>query len=184
MMRRRIVFWCLPAIIAAAQENPPVPTFRTGAELVQVSLVAQDKNGKAVGDLRREDLQIFDNGVPQNIAVFLAAKPTPEREVALPAGVFTNQIGTDGGTGYSVLLFDNLNIDLGQNVVTYTARAREKALQALRAIAPGDRIAIYALGCQFQVFREFTSDRDSLIQQLEKFTMWTAMIWMPPLATR
>ncbi|HEY6345045.1 MAG TPA: VWA domain-containing protein [Bryobacteraceae bacterium] len=171
MMRRRIVFLCLPAITAAAQETPLGPTFRTGTELVQVSVVAQDKSGKAVADLHREDFQIYDNGVPQNIAVFLAAKPAPEREVAIPAGVFTNQIATDAGTGYSVLLFDNLNIDRGQNVVAYTARAREKALQALRAIPPGDRIAIYALWCQFQVFREFTSDRDSLIQQLEKFAL-------------
>lgn len=170
-MRRRIVFWCLPAITAAAQETPLSPTFRTGTELVQVSVVAQDKSGKAVADLRREDFQIFDNGVPQNIAVFLAAKPAPAREFALPAGVFTNQIATDGASGYSILLFDNLNIDLGENVVTYTARAREKALRALRAIPPSDRIAIYALWCQFQVVREFTSDRDSLIQQLEKLTL-------------
>jgi VWFA-related protein len=161
----------LPAITAAAQESPLNPTFRTGTELVQVSVVAQDKDGKAVADLRREDFQILDNGVPQNIAVFLAAKPAPEREVAIPAGVFTNQIATDAATGYSILLFDNLNIDPGQNVVTYTARASKKALQALRAIAPGDRIAIYALWCQFQVVREFTSDRDSLIQELEKFAL-------------
>jgi VWFA-related protein len=65
------------------------------------------------------------------------------------------------------MLFDNLNIDSGRAVFAYTARARQKALQALRAIPPGDRIAIYALGCRFKVFREFTSDRDLLLQRLE-----------------
>ena len=173
-MRRGIVVAFSLAIIAAAQQSPPDPTFRTGTELVQVSVIAQDKDGTAVEDLRREDFQIFDNGAQQEIRLFLADKPTPAGDVAqpprVPAGVFTNQIVTDTRTGYSILLFDNLNIDRGQSIVALTARARQKALQALRAIPPGDRIAIYALWCQFQVIREFTSDRGSLLQQLERFT--------------
>jgi VWFA-related protein len=177
MIRRWLGFLFLLSITTAAQQSPPNPTFRTGTELVQVSVVAQDKSGKPVADLRREDFQIFDNGAPQNIALFLAARPAPESEAtakpadvpAKPAGVFTNQIASDAHTGYSVLLFDNLDIDGGMDVFTYTARARQKALKALMAIPPGDRIAIYSLWCQFQVVREFTSDRESLLQQLEKF---------------
>ena len=170
MMRTWIAVLCLFAIAGRAQQSPPDPMFRTGTELVQVSVVAQDKNGKAVADLRREEFQIFDNGAQQKIALFLAATPAPQPEVTVPAGVFTNQIATDAGTGYSVLLFDNLNIDPGRTVVEHIARARQMALQALRAIPPGDRIAIYALGCRFQVLREFTSDRDSLFQRLETLT--------------
>jgi VWFA-related protein len=168
---KRLTILILPCLVLAAQERAPDATFRTGTELVQVSVIAQDKNGKTVEDLRREDFQVFDNGAQQVIRLFLEEKPTPEREVTQPAGVFTNRIATDAATGYSVLLFDNLNIDSGQDVVTYTARAREKALRALKTIPPGDRIAIYALWCQFQVFREFTSDRDSLIQQLQRLTL-------------
>ncbi|MGH9646109.1 MAG: VWA domain-containing protein [Bryobacteraceae bacterium] len=170
-MMRRWVGWILLAIPVAAQQRLPDSTFRTGTELVQVSVVAQDKDGKAVADLRREDFQIFDNGAQQEIRLFLADKPTPAPEAALPPGVFTNQIATGARSGYSILLFDNLNVDPGASVVVNTARARLKALQALRAIPPGDRIAIYALWCQFQVFREFTSDRDSLIQQIDRFTL-------------
>ncbi len=166
-MRKWIVFSLFTAITAAAQDNRPEATFRAGTELVQVSVVAQDKNGKPVADLRREDLQIFDNGAQREIRLFLADKPAPAQDRATPAGVFTNQIATEAGTGYSVLLFDNLNIDSGRAVFAFTARARQKALQALRAIPPGDRIAIYALGCRFRVFREFTSDRDLLLQRLE-----------------
>lgn len=167
MSRTRIAFLALLAITAAAQETHQDPVFRTGAELVQVSVVAQDKNGKPVPDLRREDFQIFDNGAQQEIRLFLADQQTPARDVAMPVGVFTNQIATHAGTGYSVLLFDNLNMDSARDVFAHTARARQKALQALKAIPPGDSIAIYALGCRFQVFREFTLDRDSLLQQLK-----------------
>ena len=166
-MLRWIVAVVLLAITAAAQQGPPDPTFRTGTELVQVSVIAQDKDGKSVADLRREDFQIFDNGAEQEIRLFLAVRPTPAREAVQPAGVFTNRIATDPGAGYSVLLFDNLNIDPGRAVFAHTARARQMALRALRAIPPGDRIAIYALGCRFQVIREFTSDRDLLLQRLD-----------------
>jgi hypothetical protein len=127
---------------------------------VQVSIVAQDKKGAAIGGLHSEDLEIFDNGVRREIRLFVEDKPASGPPgVALPAGAFTNQIAGNAATGYSVLLFDNLNIDSGADVATYTARVREKALRALQTIPPGDRIAIYALGCQFQVFREFTSAR-------------------------
>src|SRR5580698_4290323 len=120
MMRRWIILFLL-AIAAAAQDSSPDPTFRTGTELVQVSVVAQDQNGKAVEGLHRKDFQVFDNRAQQEIRLFLEEKPTPAQEVAkLPAGVFTNHIATDGATGYSVLLFDNLNIDSGQDVFTYT----------------------------------------------------------------
>lgn len=157
----------LLAISAAAQQAPPEPTFRAGTRLVEVSVVAQSTDGKPVAELRREDFQIFDDGKPQEIRVFLADAPAaPE---ARTQNTFTNRVATEGQGGYSVLLFDNLNVDPGVDVFGHTSRARQKALKALMAIPPGDRIAIYALWCQFQVFREFTSDRDSLLRQLEKF---------------
>ena len=168
-MRKWIVFSFLLATFAPAQESHSEATFRTGTELVQLSVIAQDQHGKAMADLRREDFQIFDNGAPQKIALFLAPASSPQPESNRTPGVFTNQIATDAGAGYSVLLFDNLNVDPGMDVFAHTSRARQKALKAMMAIPPGDKIAIYSLWCQFQVFREFTTDRDLLLQQLEKF---------------
>jgi VWFA-related protein len=168
MMPRRIAITFLLAMLAPAQQDPPQATFRAGTDLVQVNVVAQDKDGKPVTDLRRDDFQIFDNGAQQEIRLFLADRPTSAPPEARAPGIFTNQIA-DGRGGYSVLLFDNLNIDPGNEEFAHTARARQKALLALREISPNDKVAIYALGCRFQVVREFTSDRDSLIQQLGTF---------------
>jgi VWFA-related protein len=168
-MPRRIAITFLLAMLAPAQQDPPQATFRAGTDLVQVNVVAQDKDGKPVTDLRRDDFQIFDNGAQQEIRLFLADRPTSAPPEAKVPGIFTNQIA-DGRGGYAVLLFDNLNIDPGNEEFAHTARARQKALLALREISPNDKIAIYALGCSFQVVREFTSDRDSLIQQLGTFS--------------
>lgn len=160
--------------LATAQQAPPPPTFRAGTELVQVSVIAQDKQGKPVANLRREDFQIFDNGAPQEVRLFLAETgesdlPPPEREVH---NTFTNRIAARAGShsGYSVILIDNLYTDFGDpNIAEGSSLARIRTLQMLRSIPMGERIAIYALGRKLQVICEFTSDRDLLERQLRKW---------------
>lgn len=178
-MRRGIVF--LLGVLAAAQ-TPTEPTFRTGTELVQVSVVAQDKDGKPIADLRREDFQIFDNSRQQDIRLFLVQKPEAAGPGVTPPGIFTNRVATDRPTAWSILLFDNLNLDPSNSQFEHTARAQTKALAALRAIPPGDEIAIYALWCRFQVVREFTTDRDSILTQLGRFAAAPGGCMTPPSA--
>ena len=45
-------------------------TFRTKVNLVLVPVVVRDRKGKAVGDLKKEDFQVFDRGKPQIISSF------------------------------------------------------------------------------------------------------------------
>ncbi len=131
---RKAIFLLLPAVAALAQQNPSASAAK---ELVQVGVIAQDQHGKAIADLRREDFQIFDKGVRQEIAQFLANKPGSPKpgsvaQIARPAGVFTNRPATGSGAGYSVVYFDNFQ----------TAPA-EHSFQALKAIPPGEKVAIY-----------------------------------------
>jgi len=167
-MARRAHQWItllfLPGGIAAAQQTPPEPIFRAGTELVQVSVVALDKQGKPVADLRRDEFQIFDNGMPQEVRLFLSEKSNPSPPQPLPADTFTN----GSHSGYSVLLFDNLATEFAYpgSGASGEGFARQKALQTLRTIPAGDKIAIYGLWRKLQIFREFTTDRDSLIRQL------------------
>jgi VWFA-related protein len=162
---------------AAAQWPAPGPApdsvFRASSQLVQVSVIAQDKDGKPVADLRRDEFQIFENGTPQEIRVFLADAPEPLAAApgragrAEARGTFTNRVGSGGS---SVILFDKLSASVDGNVFRHNVRARQKAIEALKAIPPGERIAVYSLWCRFLVVREFTSDRDSLLEKLNAFT--------------
>jgi VWFA-related protein len=152
-----------------AAAPPPAPdsaVFRASTRLVQVNVIAQDKDGKPVTDLRRDEFQIFDNAAPQEIRLFLADVSEPSAAAARAQGTFTNRIGSGGS---SVILFDKLSGGAGGNVFTHNARAREKAIEAVKAIPPGERIAVYSLWCRFLVVREFTSDRDSLLEKLDAF---------------
>ncbi len=52
-----------------AAQNPP-PVFRAETEAVLVTATVLDRDGHPVTDLRREDLRVFEDGVPQEIVVF------------------------------------------------------------------------------------------------------------------
>ena len=157
---------CVLAFTALAQQisapvSSPQPVFRTSTKLVQVSVIAQDKDGKPVAGLQREDFQLFDNGKPQPIQLFIAERPSPPE--SLPPNAFTNKLARS--TGYSVLLFDS-----NSTLWEHAAKARLRALKAFQEIPPDDKIAIYSLWCKFRVVREFSSDRESLLQFLNTFS--------------
>ena len=44
--------------------------FRSGIDLVQMSATVVDEDGRLVGDLRREDFEVFENGVRQTVTHF------------------------------------------------------------------------------------------------------------------
>ncbi len=62
--------FCGSAIAAQEQGAVPTPTIRVEVNRVNVGVIVTDSKGKFVEGLRREDFQIFDNGVPQRITDF------------------------------------------------------------------------------------------------------------------
>ncbi len=52
----------------AAQET--VPSFRSDVRLVPLVVTVKDANGALIGDLTKEEFEIFDNGVAQEVALF------------------------------------------------------------------------------------------------------------------
>jgi VWFA-related protein len=150
---------------------PPPATFQTGVQLVQVRVIAQDKDGKPVTDLRQEEFQLLDSGLSQDIRLFLnesersSVAPPP-----LPPGTFANRGASRAGehSGYSVIVLDTLLTDLADENQGGSGAiwAIQKAVKALRSLPPGENVAIYATGYKVWVVREFTQDRESLEQKL------------------
>src|SRR5207342_1867111 len=61
---------CLAATGGLRAQTPngqPSPVFRGGTELVLVNVVARDKKGQFVRDLKREDFVVLEDGKPQAI---------------------------------------------------------------------------------------------------------------------
>ena len=54
----------------AEEQRGAVPRFRSGIDLVRVTATVRDAEGRLVGDLNREDFEIFEDGRPQRIERF------------------------------------------------------------------------------------------------------------------
>jgi VWFA-related protein len=181
---RRATYIALLATCALRAQQAPDAVFKATTKLVQVIVIAQDKSGKPVADLRREEFQIFDNGSRQEVRLFLAESEKSATTVSEPKtpGTFTNQIASSSAsrTGYSVILIDDLFSDFhGGFLLSPPGEGFgfgvQKALQLLQSIPMGEKIAIYALERKLQVVCEFTTDRDLLERQLR--------VWKPNLDT-
>jgi VWFA-related protein len=164
-------------IVGFASQNPPGATFRAGVELVQINVVAHDKQGSPVAGLRRDEFEILDNGVPQQIRLFVTESAPADLPVQPPASnTFTNRIARPAGShsGYSVILIDDLFSGSDPTIEEGSTLSRVRALQMLKAMPEGEKIAIYAPGRKLRVISEFTSDRDQLIRELRKWKPYPA----------
>lgn len=73
------------ALIAFCLAAPPLfraqdPTFRVDVNLVRILATVKNAEGQPVGGLKASDLSVFDNGAPQEIALF-------ERHTAQPLSI-------------------------------------------------------------------------------------------------
>ncbi|MDE2905416.1 MAG: VWA domain-containing protein [Acidobacteriota bacterium] len=54
----------------AEEQRVAVPRFRSGVDLVKVTATVRDAEGRLVGDLTRDDFEVFEDGRPQRITQF------------------------------------------------------------------------------------------------------------------
>lgn len=64
----------------STQADEPSTTFKVNVKLVNVFTTVTDANGAPIGGLKKENFKVYEDGVPQNIAVFA-------RESALPLSI-------------------------------------------------------------------------------------------------
>jgi VWFA-related protein len=164
-------FGCLLATGALAApatsgQAPGAPAPRVTSRIVEVSVVAEDKQGRPVVDLRAEELVLSDGGRPERIVSF-SAQPAPSAAPpALPPGTFTNRLDRLAGGSPSVtaILFDGLNTPMARQ-----SYARKQVLGFLKQVEPGDAIALYTLGRGLNVLQELTRDPAPLVRALEQY---------------
>src|SRR5689334_12310976 len=102
MLRSGSGIWSLAVLLcfstaAFAQATPPKDdsaemtthdtpaTFRTKVNLVLVPVVVRDRQGHVVGNLTKDDFQLFDRGKPQTISSFSVETLQNQPSVEAPA---------------------------------------------------------------------------------------------------
>jgi len=162
-MRRFACF--LFATLALAQNDA---VFRATTELVRIDVVAQDKDGKPVTDLTKDDFELKVSGKAQQIATFTVVSSQLPPPVVLPRGTYSNkQAAVEVAQGrYTVFLLDwrNTNWQL-------QSWAHQELLKMLAATPPGGKVALYLIKDNgFQISQEFTTDHELLKAKVE--SLW------------
>src|SRR5271163_2187957 len=180
--------------VAAATELPdslpsasPDVAFslRVNARLVDIGVVAYDKKGHSLTDLKPEDFEIFDDGRKQAVRFFTRTTDAPKqvsadapagsssqpqpaysnRRAAMATGFATR--GTESNT--TVLL-----IDASKLASSDLTNARRQMLSFLQRLPANEQVALYILQANgFQVLQERTVDHALLAARL---TQWTPSV--------
>jgi VWFA-related protein len=140
-------------------------TFKSTSNLVPVTVVVRDTNGHAIGNLGREDFQLFDNGKPQVISKFTVEKLSKNTLAARPsaAGETLKNAESDGiPDRFVAYLFDDLHLSYAD--LKYTRDAARRQIDS--AVHPLERIAIYTTSGRYMT--DFTGDREKLHNALDQ----------------
>lgn len=169
-------FVALAAVGAPAQAPPPrgagqpPPTFKVEVNYVELDAVATDAQGRFVGDLRKEDFQVLEEGTPQTIVAFSRVELPVERADpplfkanAVEPDVRSNREAFNGRVFLMVL-------DDQQTDPRNTLRVQAAARQFIRRyVGANDMVAIVTTGGSTSASQEFTSSQARLIAAVNRF---------------
>lgn len=161
-----------PASPQGSAQNAPeitshdeVTTFKVKVNLVEVRVVVRDAKGNAIGNLKQEDFQLFDNGKLQSISKFSVEKPmaraTLHREGVPPISEEATVQSAVIPQNFIAYLFDDVHVEFSD-----LAQARNAAKKQIQAMQPEDRAAIFTTSGQTHL--DFTGNREDLIAALDK----------------
>ena len=125
----------------AARQQAPVQ-FKTSTELVSVYTTVQDKNGRLVPDLKKEDFVVLDNGKEQ------------------PLTIFSNE-----ATPFTVVVM----LDQSGSMQAHRGAIIDAASAFVQQLTPVDKARIGRLGYRIQIDpAQFTNRTELLLQVLRQ----------------
>ncbi len=168
------------AICLAQEVTPPeqaetttrdeAVTFRVRSNLVLVPVVVRDQKNNAVGDLKREDFQLFDRGKAQVITKFSMEKQALKAATAKakPSDALPGETPSANAIPerFTAFVFDDLHMKFEDLVPT-----RDAAGRRIDALEPTARAGIYTTSGR--VVQDFTDDRAKLRETLRRVQPWT-----------
>jgi VWFA-related protein len=142
-----------------------VTTFRVRVNEVFVRVVLRDEAGHAIGNLKKEDFELFDNKKPQIITHFVMEQPRAGETTATKgsaAVTTTVPLATPiAPNRFVAYVFDDVHAN-----ATDLMRIRDAAGRNMETLSATDRAAIFSTSGQENL--DFTDDRAALHMALKR----------------
>jgi VWFA-related protein len=162
-----------PATPASQQRQPPREVIRRQIDVVTTDVIVRDNRGQFVADLNKDDFEVYEDGVQQQVVSFvlthggrvynqtLPAPTKPQAGIILPPARPTN----DAAGRIFVIFVDDLHLDFRN-----TGRIRDLFKKvATELIHEGDMFAVVSSG-PASIEIPLTYDRRRLDEALKKVT--------------
>ena len=152
-----IVLTLLGAVLAA-QQVPPVPTFRSRVDAIEIEMRVADGEGRPILDLQPSEVEVFEDGRKQQIVAFTRVSvpivsPSIRKDPSpMPApDVASNRIANS--SRIFVLVLDDLHVDR-RNSDQVKKAARRFVDEHLQ---PGDLASVIYTGARPEAAQDFTT---------------------------
>ena len=175
-MKAVALFVVTAALVVRPAISQQRATFSTTTSVVVVNATVLDRNGRPVENLTKDDFEVFEDGKLQKLQAVdyqhlndavLPARTL--RDAAQPAPL-PNPPATSATTKYRdrrliVMLFDFSSMQPAEQI-----RAKDAAVKFLSSqMTASDTVSIMTFGTELKTLVDFTSDRDLLIDTINKF---------------
>jgi VWFA-related protein len=172
-----IALVALPALLSQTTSRPAIepnrPVIHTTTREVLLDLVVRDKHHHALADLRPEEVEVYEDGVRQNIRVFRNIQGSEqlqtERSLAgapkagSPNSAARTKSGEDPHPLNSMRQVNFVSVVFAQIAPLNLEFARRAVLEFLKSDdLPNTYVTIYRLDRSLQVIQSYTGDKDSL----------------------
>ena len=134
------LFFSILAPVLAQEQDPTV--MRVAVSLVMIDATVKTKAGQIMGDLKKDNFELSEDGVPQNIQVFSRDE--------LPLNVA-------------------LVLDLSDSIGPFLGPLRDAANTALASLKPEDEVALFTFSTEAELRVPFTTDKPQIAQQINAF---------------
>jgi VWFA-related protein len=163
-----VVFWALlPRTLPAQQTEQRPPVIRTDVNTVLVDAVFRDKRGRALRDLKQDEVKISENGVVQQILSFRQVRSAGAARADLEPTVQGSQAGSiqvSRQIRLVTLVFERL----GNQQRTL---ARQAALDfLLNDLGANVYYAVFYLDRTFRPLLSYTNEKDRIRRAIELAT--------------
>lgn len=115
---------------------------RVAVNLVMIDATVKTKSGHIMGDLKKDDFELREDGVPQAVQIFSRDE--------LPLNVA-------------------LVLDLSDSIGPFLGPLREAANTALASLKPKDEVALFTFSTEAELRVPFTTDKAKIAQQINAF---------------